>query len=102
MTGAIHYSCSTSYAAVQLCLHSAAAMQRVETRETLYLYGFPNKTKLCSDSSYAEPQNPRKPLINNNIPSYAAMSPYRGAALLHSCQRAPRSGRANGVINHCV
>jgi len=75
MINAIHYFWPPSYAAVQLCLHSAAAMQRIETPETLYSCGFPAKTKLCSDLSYAAAIKSRKTLIYKDFSSYAAMSP---------------------------
>lgn len=96
MTTVIRYFSPSSYAAVQLCLHSAGAMQRIGTLETLYSCGFSDKTKLCSDSSYAASHKSRKSLIYKELSSYAAMRPpIGGLTLLHSCQRAPRSGRAN-------
>lgn len=96
MTTVIRYFSSPSYAAVQLCLHSAGAMQRIETLETLYSCGFPAKIKLFSDSSYSVAHKSRKSLIYKDFASYAAMPPpIGGLTLLHSCQRAPRSGRAN-------
>lgn len=60
MTTVIHQFSPSSYAAMQICLHSAGAMQRIETLEALYSCGFPAKTKLCSDSSYAVVYKSRK------------------------------------------